>query len=74
MSSYTAQKQELPPVDFKAGKWHMTAATFTHVTTVEFLGEVFSVGDRLCDLLVRVPGYRSRGPGSIPGLTRFSEK
>jgi hypothetical protein len=24
--------------------------------------------------LVRVPGYRSRGPGSIPGVTRFSEK
>jgi hypothetical protein len=29
---------------------------------------------RLCDLVVRVPGYRSRGPGSIPGATRFSEK
>jgi hypothetical protein len=25
-------------------------------------------------LMVRVPGYRSRGPGSIPGATRFSEK
>jgi hypothetical protein len=31
-------------------------------------------GDRLCGLVVRVPGYRSRGPGSIPGDTRFSEK
>jgi hypothetical protein len=30
--------------------------------------------DRLCGLLVRVPGYRSRGPGSIPRATRFSEK
>jgi hypothetical protein len=29
--------------------------------------------DRLCGLVVRVPGYRSRGPGSIPGATRFSE-
>jgi hypothetical protein len=28
----------------------------------------------LCGLLVRVPGYRSRGPGSIPCDTRFSEK
>jgi hypothetical protein len=27
--------------------------------------------DRLCDLVVRVPDYRSRGPGSIPGATRF---
>jgi hypothetical protein len=30
--------------------------------------------DRLCGLVVRVPGYRSRGPGSIPYATRFSEK
>jgi hypothetical protein len=28
----------------------------------------------LCGLVVRVPGYRSRGPGSIPFATRFSEK
>jgi hypothetical protein len=25
-------------------------------------------------LVVRVPGYRSKGPGSIPGAIRFSEK
>jgi hypothetical protein len=30
--------------------------------------------DRLCGLVVRVPGYRSRGPGSIPSATSFSEK
>jgi hypothetical protein len=30
--------------------------------------------DHLCGLLVRVTGYRSRGMGSIPGATRFSEK
>jgi hypothetical protein len=35
---------------------------------------IFRLVDRLCGLLVRVPGYRSRGPGSIPGATRFSEK
>jgi hypothetical protein len=28
----------------------------------------------LCDLVVRVPGYRSRGPGSIPSATGFSVK
>jgi hypothetical protein len=28
----------------------------------------------VCGLVVRVPGYRSRGPGLIPGATRFSEK
>jgi hypothetical protein len=27
-----------------------------------------------CGLVVRVPGYRSRGPGSFPGATTFSEK
>jgi hypothetical protein len=27
-----------------------------------------------CVIVVRVPGYRSGGPGSIPGTTRFSEE
>jgi hypothetical protein len=30
--------------------------------------------DRLCGLVVRVPGYRSRGPGFTLGATRFPEK
>jgi hypothetical protein len=30
--------------------------------------------DRLCGLVLRVPGYWSRGPVSIPGANRFSEK
>jgi hypothetical protein len=41
------------------------------------LAAVFSnymTKDRLCGLVVRVLGYRSRGPGSIPGTTRFSEE
>jgi hypothetical protein len=29
-----------------------------------------ALGDRLCGLVVRVLGYRSGGPGSIPGTTR----
>jgi hypothetical protein len=29
--------------------------------------------DRLCGLVVRVPGYRYKGPGSIPGTTSFSK-
>jgi hypothetical protein len=33
-----------------------------------------STRDRLCGLVVRVLGYRSGGPGSIPGTTRFSGK
>jgi hypothetical protein len=30
--------------------------------------------DRLCDLVVRVSGYSSKGQGSIPSTTGFSEK
>jgi hypothetical protein len=30
--------------------------------------------DRLCGLVIRVLGYISRSPGSIPGTTRFSQK
>jgi hypothetical protein len=29
-----------------------------------------AVSDRLCDLVVRVLGYRSGGPGSIPGTIK----
>jgi hypothetical protein len=32
---------------------------------------LFSISDIHCGLVVRVPDYRSRGPGSIPGSTRF---
>jgi hypothetical protein len=46
------------------------------------LGEVLSleyggcdhIHDRLSGLVVTVPGYRSRGPFSISGSTRFSGK
>jgi hypothetical protein len=34
--------------------------------------ELYKILDRLCGLVVRVLGYRSGGPGSIPGTTRFS--
>jgi hypothetical protein len=39
-----------------------------------FLTNYHSNSDRLCGLLVRIPRYRSRAPGSILGATRFSEK
>jgi hypothetical protein len=34
----------------------------------------YCLHDSLCGILIRVPGYRSRGPGSIPRATTFSEK
>jgi hypothetical protein len=39
-----------------------------------FSSEAWLVGDRLWGIMVRVPGYRSGSPGSIPDATRFSEK
>jgi hypothetical protein len=30
--------------------------------------------DHHCGQVVRVPGYRSRGPGSIPDATRYAVK
>jgi hypothetical protein len=38
---------------------------------VYFSFEFMITIDRLCALVVRVSGYRSKGPGSIPGATRF---
>jgi hypothetical protein len=35
-----------------------------------YLKTVIHRHDRLCGLVVRVLGYRSGGPGSIPGTTR----
>jgi hypothetical protein len=37
------------------------------------LNHEWGPSDHLCGLVVRVPGYRSRGQGSIPSATR-SEK
>jgi hypothetical protein len=36
-----------------------------------FFPFVVRIKDRLCGLVVKVPGYRFRGPGSIPDATRF---
>jgi hypothetical protein len=38
------------------------------------LGVYQAKQDRLYGLVARVLGYRSGGPGSTPGTTRFSEK
>jgi hypothetical protein len=42
-----------------------------HTQWGEFLN-LPNPSDRLCGLVVRVLGYRSGGPGSIPGTSRFS--
>jgi hypothetical protein len=43
--------------------------TTLHIVSNLAFGIVYLRG-----LMVIVPGYRSRGPGSIPVATRFSEK
>jgi hypothetical protein len=52
-------------------KWK---SIFEQAKTRIFVVPSMNEWDCLCGLVVRVPGYISRGPGSIPGATRFSEK
>jgi hypothetical protein len=51
---------------------------FNISSRVLYIGRIYSfqqeTNDRICGLVVRVPDYRSRGSGSIPGATRLSEK
>jgi hypothetical protein len=47
---------------------------FEGFASVKYYILYYILYDRLCGLVVRVLGYRSGGPGSIPGTTRFSEK
>jgi hypothetical protein len=48
----------------------------TKKTLILFIAFIYKKGeyvyhiDRLCGLVVRVLGYRSGGPGSIPGTTK----
>jgi hypothetical protein len=39
-----------------------------------FKSITLSNDDRICGIVVRVPRYRSKGPGFISGAARFSEK
>jgi hypothetical protein len=41
-----------------------------YLTIILFTLCVYEYIDRLCGLVVRVHGYRSGGPGLIPGSTR----
>jgi hypothetical protein len=40
----------------------------------EYISTLCKDTDRFCDLVVRVPGYRPRGPGFDTRATKFSEK
>jgi hypothetical protein len=64
---------ENPPLDFNL-------VSLIHYRTLRpiYLRSILKTNisryDRLCGLVVRVPGYRSRTPRSIPGTTKFSEE
>jgi hypothetical protein len=42
-----------------------------HLIKLVYIFYLFVRVDHLCSLVVRIPGYRSRDPGSIPGATDF---
>jgi hypothetical protein len=54
------------------------ARALTAADTLDILGtflqSTYTFWDRLRGLVVWVPGYKSRGPGSIPGATTFLGK
>jgi hypothetical protein len=45
----------------------------SRMKSVLYYKRLMEIRDRLCVVVVRVLGYWYRGPGSIPGATRFSE-
>jgi hypothetical protein len=49
---------------------HRPEFEITRRSKVSVIGYVFFFRDRLCGLVVRVLGYRSGGPGSIPDTIR----
>jgi hypothetical protein len=56
---------------------HIISVNFNSSVLLSHLTQrkaAFLTGYSLCGLVVRVPGYRSRGPGSIPGAAKLSEK
>jgi hypothetical protein len=58
------------PKESEPGAWGHNLGTLS----VRDLNTETWSSDRLCGPVVRVPGYRSRGPDSIPGTIRFSDK
>jgi hypothetical protein len=65
----------LPPISWRDYlKRRAISSIYVPLRKYQGLHYYSSDVDLLCGLMVRVPGYRSRGPVSILGATRFSEK
>jgi hypothetical protein len=54
----------------KAATYNQLGGLFEYLTVAKLV----ETSDRLCGLVVRVLGYRSGGPGSIPGTTRKKKR
>jgi hypothetical protein len=57
-------------VNFHVSVIIQVRSSYHYICTIVNLSFVNGVTDRLCGLVVRVLGYRSGGPGSIPGTTK----
>jgi hypothetical protein len=65
-----ATAAQVPPyVGPLKGEAQCSAIRF--ITTRKQIVSLFLLDSRLCGLVIRVPVYRSRGPSSTPGATRF---
>jgi hypothetical protein len=77
LNLYTCYAEESRPPLWYSGQssWlhNGDVLCFLSGTNWIYICSVEEIRPPLC-LVVRVPDYRSRGPGSIPGATRFSEK
>jgi hypothetical protein len=58
-------------VNYRYRREILSKRVFSNGSSDLFKNDNIRVDGRLCGPVVRVPGYRSRGPGAIPGATRF---
>jgi hypothetical protein len=79
MEMVAASETDLEATKFRITILHKKAlVTNIHmiyvVVALKLLKSMKFSSDRLCGLVVSVPGCKSRGPCSIPSATRFFEK
>jgi hypothetical protein len=55
---------------YSKGKLLIPAVNNNNMADMRNFEKAVKLTDRLCSLVVRVLGYRSGGPGSIPGTTK----
>jgi hypothetical protein len=60
--------------DHRSSREYHTTYTTLYIYIKPVLNFIHIFFGPFCGLVVRVPGYTSRGPVSIPGATTFSEK